>query len=96
MMYLCLIFIPPVYCISRKKWGGFVLNSLLYGLACLCILIIIGIWIAPLFWMLSVGHAWFTYRRESVERHADLIATKMAEKMAATMSQNKHPGDQAQ
>ena len=81
MMYLCLIFIPPIYFISRKKWGGFVLNSVLYGIACLCVISIIGIMVAPIFWALAVGHASFTYRKEAVANHAELIATKMAEKM---------------
>lgn len=91
MMYLCLIFIPPAYFLVRKKWGGLVLNSVLYGIACLCVLTIIGIWIAPFFWVLSVGHATFTYRKEATERHAEMLATKMAEKMTATAPQNKHP-----
>ncbi len=48
---------------------------------CLCILMIIGIAIAPVFWALAVGHAGFTYRKELIGHHADLIATKMAEKL---------------
>jgi hypothetical protein len=81
MTYLCIIFIPPVYFLTRKKWGGFVLNSILYGLACLCIISIVGIMGAPVFWILAVGHASFTYRKEAAANHAELIATKMAEKM---------------
>ncbi len=81
MIYLCIIFIPPVYFIARKKWPGFILNSILYGMACLCVLTIIGIWVAPFFWALSVGHAGFTYRKEMMAVHADMIATKMAEKL---------------
>jgi hypothetical protein len=81
MMYLCIIFIPPVYFIARKKWGGFFLNAILYGLACLCVISIVGIMVAPLFWALAVGHAGFTYRKETMTQHAELIATKMAEKM---------------
>src|ERR1700733_2049883 len=80
MLYFCIIFLPPVYFIARKKRPGFVLNSILHRTACLCILTLIGIFIAPLFWILAVGHAGFTYRRELVATHADLIATKMAEK----------------
>jgi hypothetical protein len=89
MIYLCLIFIPPVYFITRKKWGGFVLNSVLYGLACLCVLSMVGIMVAPFFWILSVGHASFTYRREMAAQNADMLATKMAEKMAETLRENK-------
>jgi hypothetical protein len=81
MMYLCIIFTPPVYFISRGKWGGFFLNAFLYGLAGLCVLTCTGIVIAPLFWLLAVGHAGFAYRREMMEKHAELIAAKMAEKM---------------
>jgi len=51
----------------------------------------IGVWIAPFFWILAVGHAGFAYRREMIESHANLIATKMAEKMAETLNQNKQP-----
>ncbi len=91
MLYLALIFIPPVYFLARKKWGGFFLNSIFYGIACLCILSIIGIWIAPIFWILAVGHACFAYRREMVNQHAELIATKMAEKMAESMQDTKNP-----
>lgn len=81
MMYLAIIFIPPVYFLSRNKWGGFFLNSALYGLAWLCVITIVGIVIAPLFWALAVGHAGFSYRKELMAVHADLIATKMAEKL---------------
>lgn len=84
MIYLAIIFISPLYFLVRKKWGGFILNSILYGIACLCILSMIGFWIAPFFWILSVGHASFTYRKEAAERHADLVATKMAEKLRET------------
>jgi len=89
MLYLALIFIPPVYFISRKKWGGLVLNSVFYGIACFFVATIALFFLAVPFWMLSVGHACFVYKREAAERHADLIATKMAEKIAATASQNK-------
>ena len=80
-MYLCIFFVPPGYFLARKKWGGFVLNSILYGLACICLITIVGAMVAPFFWALAVGHAGFTYRKELMSVQADLIATKMAEKM---------------
>jgi hypothetical protein len=91
MIYLCLIFMPPIYFLTRKKWGGFILNSILYGLALLCICSIIGIMIAPLFWLLSVGHAAFSYRKEATEQAAEIFATKMAEKMHAQSQQQQLP-----
>jgi len=81
MSYFALIFIPPIYFLSRKQWGSFVVNSLFYGIACLCVLSIIGIMVAPIFWAFSVGHALFAYKKEARERQADRIATKMAEKL---------------
>lgn len=89
MIYLCIIFVSPLYFLIRKKWGGLILNSILYGLACLCILSMVFIWVAPLFWILSVGHASFTYRREMVANHAEMLATKMAEKMTEALRENK-------
>jgi hypothetical protein len=89
MIYLCLIFIPPLYFLIRQKWGGFFLNAFLYGCACMCVISMLGIMIAPIFWILSVGHAFFTYRREASAQHAEMLATKMAEKMAETLRENK-------
>lgn len=80
-MYLCIIFIPPVYFMARRKWGACALNAVLYGLAWLCVLTIIGIIVAPLFWALAVGHAGWHLRKELMAQHAEMIATKMAEKL---------------
>lgn len=77
MTYLCILFISPVYFLARKKWGGFCLNAFLYSLAWLCVISIVGIIVAPVFWLLSVGHASFTYRREQMAHQAELIASKM-------------------
>ena len=91
MTYLCIIFVPPLYFLVRKKWGGFLLSSILYGLALLCVVTIVGIIAAPIFWLLSVCHAAFANRQEMADRHADRIATKLAE----TMRQNTPPPPQA-
>jgi hypothetical protein len=88
MMYLCIIFVPPAYFIARKKWGGFILNSILYGMACLCILMFVFAFVAPLFWILAVGHASFAYRKELVASHAEMLATKMAEKLQKQTSKS--------
>ena len=70
-----------MYFAIRQKWGAFVLNVILYGLACLFLISLIGAFIAPLFWVLAVGHAAWHLRREMMAEHAEMIATKMAEKM---------------
>jgi len=89
MMYLVIIFMSPVYFLARSKWGGFILNLILYGLGLLCAITVIGLVIAPLFWLLAVGHAAWHLRKELMEEHATMIATKMAEKMASSTPQSQ-------
>ena len=91
MMFLCVLFIPPAYFIARKKWGVFVLNAILYGIACICVLSLIGIVVAPFFWLLAVGHAGWHLRREMMTQHAEMIATKMAEKMKSEQGASAPP-----
>ncbi len=91
MLYLCVIFIPPIYFMARGKWGAFALNAFLYGIACLCVFTIVLIMIAPLFWILAVGHAGWHLRREMMTKHAELIATKMAEKFRENQNQSSQP-----
>jgi hypothetical protein len=43
MLYLAIIFVPPVYFIARQKWGGLVLNGILYFIACCCVVTFVGI-----------------------------------------------------
>jgi len=75
-MYFIIIFIPPLYFLIRKKWGGFIINLILMILAGITIpLFFIGF----VFWILAVGHAGWHYRRELIEKHAELIATKIKE-----------------
>ena len=81
MTYLCILFTSPLYFLSRKQWGGFVVNVLFYGLALLLVLTLIGAAIAPFFWIIAVGHASFAFRKEAMEEHAEILATKMAEKL---------------
>jgi hypothetical protein len=85
MMFFVVLFAPPLYFARRKKWGAFICNSFLYGLACLFLISIIGAFIAPFFWILAVGHAGWHLRTEMasqmIQEHAEVLATKMAEKM---------------
>jgi hypothetical protein len=81
MIYLTVILVPPLYFVLRKKWGAFALNAILYGIAWLFVLTIFLIFVAPIFWLLAVGHAGWHLRKEIMVEHAELIATKMAEKL---------------
>lgn len=80
-MYLIVLFISPLYFLIRKKWLGFILNLILYGIAVVFLVTIIFAWVGFLFWILAVGHAGWHIKQENMEKHADMVATKMAEKM---------------
>lgn len=80
MILLC-IFIAPLYFLLRKKWVHFAISAVLYGIACLLALSLILIWLAPFFWLPTVLHAVWQYSRRAQEEHAEMLATKMAEKM---------------
>jgi len=88
MTILCILLLPPLYFLNRKKWGAFLLNAIFYGLAWLCVLSVIGIAISPIFWLVAVIHAFIHYRirarNELIEHSAEVLATKMAEKMSQT------------
>lgn len=81
MTYLCIIFVSPAYFLTRKKWGAFFVNAFFYGIACLCVLSIAGIFVAPIFWGIALVHALVVHRKEVVVQQADMFATKMTEKM---------------
>ena len=88
MMLFVVLFVPPLYFLMRGKIGACIFNSFFYGLACLFLITIIFFWIAPFFWILSVAHAGWHLRKEMatqmIQEHAEVLATKMAEKMKAT------------
>jgi hypothetical protein len=92
MMYLCAVFIPPLYFAIRGKWVSFAINSIFYGLACLFALSIVGLPIAPFFWIISAAHAGFSLRKEMMEEQATMIAKKMAEQMVRSQQQSPSQG----
>ncbi|SRR6266849_2425882 len=84
-MYFVVLFVPPLYFLLRKRWGGFLVNAFLYVTAMLFVISLIFAWLAILPWALAVGHAVWHFRREMsremMEQHASLIAVKMAEQV---------------
>ncbi len=83
MMYLVILFASPIYFIVRKKWGAFVLNSILYFLALATILFFgIGVF----FWLLAVGHAGWHLRTELMQEQARMMAQEMAKEMRLNKS----------
>ena len=78
MMFLIVMFVPPLYFGLRKQWGALILNLFLYLTACLTlVLLFAGLPIAPLFWALSVGHAGWHLRKEQAREQARMIAEEI-------------------
>ena len=72
------IFCSPLYFLIRKKWGAFVINSILYLMGW------ITIWIFGLgliFWIIGIVQAVLDLQRNVahglMEKQAELIAEKM-------------------
>jgi hypothetical protein len=93
MMFFCVLFLPPLYFLIRGKWLPFAINCCFYGTAWLCVfLFFIGlIFFAPVFWGIAVAHASWYLRLELMSKHADMIASKMAEKMRENQLPPKIP-----
>ena len=81
MMFLVIFFISPLYFLIRKKWWGFIFNSIIYGIAVVFLVTLIFFWVGIFFWMLGIGHAGWVLRYELMEKQAEMIASKMSEKM---------------
>lgn len=81
MIYIVAIFVPPLYFLIEKRWLGFCVSSFLlvvsFFLAC-TIIMIPG---ALILWALCSVSAVWNLRKQVMHEHADVVATKMAEKM---------------
>lgn len=76
MTYFMILFVSPLYFMTRGQWGGFVVNLTLYVIAWLTLLVFgIGV----IFWALGVGHAGWAYRTEMMQEQATMIAKAMVE-----------------
>ncbi len=81
MSQLIVAFVSPVYFMQRQMWGAFVVNACLYLTACLFLVTFILAFVGVFFWFLGVVHASYYLRKEMMVGQAELLATKMAEKM---------------
>ena len=81
MNYFLILFASPIYFALRSQWIAFTINAFLYGLAWMLLLTLFFAVGAPLFWALAVGHASWYLRNELMNEHAELIASKMANKL---------------
>jgi 4-hydroxybenzoate polyprenyltransferase len=81
MIYLVAVLIPPLYFLIKKKWVGFVVSSFLFVLSCLFAIMVVLLPVSIILWVLCAIVAVWDVRKALMHEHADILATKMAEKM---------------
>ena len=78
--YLLALFLTPIYCLTRGKYIGFVLSTILYILAFLTFMLFgLGI----LFWAAAALPAAFSLRNEIIEAHASRTGEATAQALQA-------------
>jgi len=80
MIYLVAVFIPPLYFLTKKKWLPFIVSSCLLILSLFFAMTVILIPVSLILWGLCSAVAAWNVKKSLMHEHADLIATKMAEK----------------
>jgi hypothetical protein len=81
MIYLCAIFLPPLYFLLKKRWLGFVVSSFLFVLSFFLAMTMVLLPVALILWALCAIVAVWNLRKQLVRENAEVLATKMAEKM---------------
>lgn len=80
MIYLTAIFVPPLYFLIKKRWAGFIVSTGLFFLAMLFAIMFLFPLTFILWFLCSIAAVW-NLRNAKMHEHANLLATKMAEKM---------------
>ena len=86
MSYFLILFLSPAYLATRRKWGACLLNCIPYGTAVVLALSFVFLWVAPLFWMVAVGHAGWHLHNERMQQHAKLVGEAVARQIDETAS----------
>lgn len=81
MIYLVAIFIPPLYFLIKKRWLGFIVSCCLLVLSFFLAMTVIMLPVALILWALCSAVAVWNLRKQFVHESAEVLATKMAEKM---------------
>jgi predicted membrane protein len=86
MIYLVAILIPPLYFLIKKKWLAFIGSMAAFFFAVIFAIMMILLPISFILWGLCSVVAVRDLRKRLVHEHAEVLATKMAEKMREVQS----------
>jgi hypothetical protein len=81
MIYIAAILLPPLYFLLKKKWAAFVISSFLFVLSLFFAMTVVLIPVSLILWGLCAVVAVWNLRKSLMHEHAEVLATKMAEKM---------------
>jgi membrane protein implicated in regulation of membrane protease activity len=81
MIYLVAVLIPPLYFLLKKKWLALVASVFLFFIALICAMTGILIFVSVILWALCSVVAVWDLRKRLVHENAEILATKMAEKI---------------
>ena len=81
MIYLVAIFIPPLYFLIKKRWLALIGSMVAFFFAVIFAIMMILLPISFILWGICSVVAVRDLRKRVTHEHADILATKMAEKM---------------
>ena len=84
-MILLAILLPPLYFLTQKKYGMFVLTGGMFLLGILMMMTIALIPVALVLWAIAMIPACWHYRREAVTKILDAHARKVGVEVAANL-----------
>lgn len=87
MIYITAVRIPPLYFLIKKRRLGFVVSSGLLVLSLFLAMTVVMLPVALILWGLCSVAAVWNLCNAKMHEHAELLATKMAEKMQPSEKQ---------
>jgi predicted PurR-regulated permease PerM len=81
MAILMIAFCSPLYFLTRRKYVGFALNTILYLVAVFLLLSVVFAIGAPIFWGIGVAHASWYFGFEMMRKQAAINAKAIAKEL---------------
>ena len=81
---LLAVLLPPLYFLLNKKTGMFLVTGAMFVAAIFLALTVVLLPVSLILWVIAIIAAVRHNRRKELVAHAEMLATKMAEKMRET------------
>ena len=81
MIYLVALFVPPLYFLIKKRWLALVGSLVAFFFAVIFAIMMVLLPLSLILWGVCSVVAIWDLRKRVAHEHAEVLATKMAEKM---------------